>query len=258
MNTIGDYSYRKVTRFASVVALAVVTLVATGFAPVTASAQYRGDYRYNQNRTFNRSDIQRIATVNGYAEGYEEGVEDRREHNRAGYTASEVYRSARAGYEGNWRLEREYQSWFRQGFARGYQDGYYGRSRSRTYDRSRYPNYYGGNYGGNYGGGGYNQYPGYGNYPNYDNREGDLDREDVAQRAAQNGYYAGYQRGVYDAQQRNRPNPQGNGAYQYGLDGFNPEWGSSSTYQQFYRQYFIAGYNDGHSRRARSFSYRRY
>jgi hypothetical protein len=99
----------------------------------------------------------------------------------------------------------------------------------------------------------------YGSYPNgyygnsnpyyYDNREGSRDRGDVSRSAAQTGYYEGFQRGQYDAQQRNRPNPYGHGAYQFGYDGFDPSWGSASTYQQTYRQYFIQGYNDGYSQR---------
>jgi hypothetical protein len=126
-----------------------------------------------------------------------------------------------------------------------------------------YPNYNGGYYGNNYpysNSGGYygNNYPYsnsggyYGGYPNYSNREGDIDRSEVAQRAAQNGYYAGFERGQYDAQRGNRPNPQGHGAFQHGFDGFNPEWGSASTYQQSYRSSFVQGYNDGYSRRGYS------
>jgi hypothetical protein len=267
MKTQGDYSYRSIIRYASVAALAVATLVGTGFvAPTTASAQvtvYRDrysnrDWRYQQNRQFSRNDIQRIALVNGYSEGYEEGLEDRRNRRQAGYSQSDLYQSGRSGYELSWRLEREYQNWFRQGFQRGYQDGYYSRTRNRTYERSRYPNYY---YYGNSQYGQtvpYGQYPGYGGQPYYDNREGNRDREDVARSAAQTGYNAGYERGVYDAQRRNKANPQGHGAYQYGLDGFNPEWGSASIYQQYYRAYFIQGYNDGHGRRNKAYNYRRF
>jgi hypothetical protein len=270
MNTLGDYSYRSIIRFASVAALAVATLVGTGFvAPTTASAQARvyqdnrddrsqnRNWRYQQNRQFNRNDVQRIALVNGYSEGYEEGLEDRRSRRQAGYSQKDLYRSGISGYEGSWRLEREYQQWFRQGFQRGYQDGYYSRARNRTYERNRYPNYY--IFGSTQGGQPpYGQYPGYGGQPNYDNREGDKDPEDVARAGAQNGYNAGFERGQYDGQRRNKANPQGHGAYQYALDGFNPEWGSASLYQQYYRSYFIQGYNDGPGRRNRSYTYRRF
>jgi hypothetical protein len=284
MKTQGDYSYRSIVRFTSVAALAVATFVGAGFvAPTTASAQarvyqdrdyqnrdYRSEnrnWRYQQNRQFSRNDIQRIALVNGYSEGYEEGIEDRANRRRAGYSQSDLYRSGMSGYEGSWRVEREYQNWFRQGFQRGYQDGYYSRTRNRTYERSRYPNYYyygdsqygDGRYGqGRYGQVPYGQYPGYSGRPTYDDREGNKDREDVAREAAQNGYNAGFERGQYDASRRNKANPQGHGAYQYGLDGFNPEWGSASIYQQYYRAYFIQGYNDGHGRRNKAYTYRRF
>lgn len=102
---------------------------------------------------------------------------------------------------------------------------------------------------------------GYANRPYYtDNREGDIDREEVAERAAQNGYYAGFDRGAWDASRRNRANPQGHGAYEFGFDGYDPEWGSAQTYQQYYRQYFIQGYQDAYNRRSYSsrFPRRRY
>ena len=114
------------------------------------------------------------------------------------------------------------------------------RRQTTPYYGNAYPNsgYYG------------NGYP-YGNNAGYyDNREGDKDRDDVARAAAQNGYYAGFERGQYDAQRGNRANPQGHGAFQFGFDGFDPSWGSAQTYQQAYRQYFVQGYNDAYSRRS--------
>lgn len=144
-------------------------------------------------------------------------------------------------------------------------DRYYRNNNTRVYDYrnsrvdpyAQYPQYrrYPSNsypYGNN------NGYPyGYSSAPYYDNREGDLDREDVARRAAQSGYYAGFQRGQYDAANRHRANPYGHGAYQFGYDGFDPSWGSASTYQQYYRQYFIQGYNDAYSRRGYDRRYNR-
>ncbi len=120
--------------------------------------------------------------------------------------------------------------------------------RSNTYPNYGYNNSYP-NYGYN------NSYPNYGynsGYPNYgyyNNGKGKEDRDDVARSAARNGYNAGFQRGQYDASQRNRPVPQGHGAYQFGYDGFDPSWGWASTYQQTYRQYFLRGYQDGYNRR---------
>jgi hypothetical protein len=108
-----------------------------------------------------------------------------------------------------------------------------------------------------YYGNGNQPYYGNGSQPYYDNREGDIDREDVAEKAARNGYYAGFQRGQYDASRRDNPNPYGHGAYQYGFDGFDPDWGSASTYQQYYRQYFIQGYQDAYGQRGYNRQYNR-
>ena len=107
-----------------------------------------------------------------------------------------------------------------------------------------YPNY---GYSNGYPSSGY--YGGYPNYGAYNNGKGDRDRDDVARDAARNGYNAGFQRGQFDAAQRNRPVPQGHGAYTFGYDGFDPSWGWASTYQQTYRQYFLRGYQDGFNRR---------
>jgi hypothetical protein len=80
-------------------------------------------------------------------------------------------------------------------------------------------------------------------------RDGDLSRSEVAERAAYNGYRAGYVRGQYDSGGGNRLNPYGHGAYEFGLDGWSDDWGWGATYQQVYRQYFVQGYNDGFNRR---------
>jgi hypothetical protein len=244
MTTLGAYLYRNTVRVVSVAAMAAVMAVGASAAP----AQYDGhgwdDHgRGGYGSRMSRSDIQRLAIVNGYADGYEHGLGDRRNRESFNYQHADEYRNARSGYSTDWRLERDYQNWYRQGYSRGYSDAYYGRSRNRDYDRGRVDRYPSANrypaYGGGYGSGGY-----------YDNREGDKDRDDVARIAAQNGYNSGFQRGQYDAQQRNRPNPQGHGAYQFGYDGFDRSWGSASTYQQYYRQYFVQGYQDGYNRRS--------
>jgi len=130
--------------------------------------------------------------------------------------------------------------------------------RNNSYSNYPYSNqgsnygYYGNN-SGYYGNGGY--YNGYPNYGSYNNGKGDADRDEVYRRGAQNGYYSGFQRGQFDASQRNRPVPTGHGAYEFGYDGFDPSWGWASTYQQAYRQAFVQGYNDGYSRRGDSSRY---
>lgn len=78
-----------------------------------------------------------------------------------------------------------------------------------------------------------------------DNRRGDLEPREVAERAQQSGYQQGRQDGEYDAGTRNfRPNPQGHGAYQFALDGWDPNWGSGVVYQRAYRQAYLRGYNE--------------
>jgi hypothetical protein len=244
MKTLGEYLGRNIVRAISVAALAAVASVGLS-APSASAAQV---WDRGRDVRVDRNDIQRVAFINGYSDGYEQGVRDRSRRSRYYYQGADRYRSGRTGYNNDWRLEREYQGWYRQGFQRGYSDGFYGRSRNRDYDRgrwnnNRYP---------------YNNYPGYGNGGYYDNREGDKDRDDVARIAAENGYRAGFERGQYDAAQRNHANPQGHGAYQFGFDGFDPNWGSASTYQQYYRSYFVRGYQDGYNRRSYNRDYRRF
>ena len=229
MQKLSDYFYRAI-RAASVGALAVALVAGLSLAP--AQAQY-GNYGY---RNISRADVQRLALVNGYADGYEHGIMDRRYRRAPNYRDAGEYRRGLNGYDSRWGNARDYQNWYRQSYSRGYMDGFNGRTRNRDYDRGRYP--------------GYGGYPGYGAYPGYGNYRGELSSQEVARRAAQNGYNAGFQRGQWDAQQRARANPRGHGAYQYGLDGWVREWGSASTYQQYYRQYFVQGYNDGFNRRS--------
>src|SRR5438105_3600530 len=85
-----------------------------------------------------------------------------------------------------------------------------------------------------------------------------MSSDDIRQAGLATGYCDGFERGQYDRSIRaHQPNPQGHGAYQFALDGWNPEWGSAQTYQEYYRQYFIQGYADGYGRRAFNERYRR-
>lgn len=253
MRTIREY-ISSAARVGASVALAAALAVGVGLVP--ASAQYSQDRYYGHDygvndRNLGRQDIRRLAAVNGYSSGYEDGIRDRRSRRNFDYRNHDDYRQATNGYDRDWGRLNDYRGYFRQGYVQGYSDGYYQRARNRNFARnnsrvydnrnSPYDPYY------NYPS--YRDYPGYNNNRYYSNSEGDIDREEVAERAAQNGYYAGYQRGLYDAQHRARPNPTGHGAYQHGFDGFDPEWGSASTYQQYYRNYFVQGYNDAFSRR---------
>ena len=141
----------------------------------------------------------------------------------------------------------EYQDSFRRGYQQGYSDGYYGRSRNRTYEDS------------------YGTYQGYNDRGTYSDNDNDRDdyagasTSDFIQRAAQTGYRDGYERGRYDRSiGARRPNPQGHGAYEFGLDGWDASWGNQSMYRQYFRQYFLQGYEDGYYGRSSNFSMHRY
>jgi len=231
---------------------ALSAALVTGFgAPANAQGWHDRDRDHDSNSDWNLNgrDVRQVGTVNGYSDGFEHGLMDRRNRQRFDYQHTDDYRSANSGFNSSWGNYRDYQVSYRQGYGQGYSDAFYGRARNQTYDRDRArprgTNPYDA----------YSNSPGYTSPSSYDDREGDRDRGDVARTAAQNGYTAGFERGQYDAQQRNRPNPQGHGAYQFGFDGFDASWGSASTYQSNYRQYFVQGYNDGFNRRAQDSRY---
>jgi hypothetical protein len=265
MRSLGDYFYSKAARIGSALALGAVLVAGVSVSPAAAQGGHHYDNEYNnrRDRRLTLNDIRRIATITGYSDGFEHGVHDRRDRASANYRHSSEYQRATSGYENEFGSLREYQNMYRQGYAQGYSDGYYGRARNRSYDRARIYDYR------NRGGDPYANYPSYRQNPYgnngveyngryYDNREGDLDRDEVARRAAQQGYYEGFQRGQYDLRiGANRPKPTGHGAYQFGLSGWNPEWGSALTYQQYYRQYFMQGYQDGFGRRSMNRRYSR-
>jgi len=278
MRILSDYVYRKAARIGSAVALAAVLI---GVSVVPAAAQGRQHSHHDDDhygdrhddydgRRMSSSEARRVAMINGYAEGYEHGVRDRQDRASFNYRHAHGYQQATEGYTQSFGVSmRDYQNAFRQGYAKGYSDGYYGRSRSRDYNRSGISDYR------NSPVDPYANYPSYRRNPNrnndrysgngalyngryYDDREGDLDREEVARRAAQQGYYDGFYRGQYDLRQGvRRGNPQGHGAYQFALNGWNPEWGSAQTFQQYYRQYFLQGYQDGFGRRQMNRRYSR-
>lgn len=269
MKLFGEVTLKSAVRITSISALAAVIALGAGLTSASAQSSRKygdvyGNGRNGRNVNANQGDLQRHAISNGYSEGFEEGTRARRDRRNSDFRRTSPYKSARSGYNKGWNQERNYQSWYRQGFEKGFNDSFYGRARNRGYDRGNNVYYgnngsysnnggynnngggYSGNNGGYYGGnnGGY-----YGGGYGYDNSRGDLSPQEVAQRASQSGYYAGVQRGQFDAQQRNQPNPQGHGAYQFGYDGYDREWGSASTYQQAYRSSFVRGYQEGYGRR---------
>jgi len=239
----------------------------------------RGIYGRSQTSTpTSESEIRRIGVSYGYSEGFDHGVADKQSGRSFDEKHGSDYRQALTGYNPRWNMQGTYQDAFRTGYYRGYRDAYQSTRANNTYYRSRNRNpyygntnpYYGNNnpyYGNNnppYGNSdpyyGSNSGYGYGNYGTVDNRRGNKDPEEVAQIAARAGYYAGFERGQYDGtrDRRANPDPYHHGAYQFGLDGWNREWGSGQTYQQYYRGYFVQGYNDAYQRRRQTFTYRRF
>ncbi|HVG31038.1 MAG TPA: hypothetical protein VM864_15110 [Pyrinomonadaceae bacterium] len=99
----------------------------------------------------------------------------------------------------------------------------YDRDRNGVDDRyERNGGYYGNN--GGYGNGGYN----------------------VAQIAANEGYRDGLNTGASDGQRGQSYNPQRSHYYRNATDGYNSSYGSRSTYQQYYRDGFVRGYQEGY------------
>jgi hypothetical protein len=98
--------------------------------------------------------------------------------------------------------------------------GVYGRNRNGVYERGG--GYYGNN-GGYYGRGGYN----------------------VAQAAANQGYRDGLNTGASDGQRGQSYNPQRSHFYRNATTGYDSSYGNRSTYQQYYRDGFLRGYQEG-------------
>lgn len=248
MAKFGEYAYRSIARITGAAVLAAALIAGIGITPAQAATTIQIGFRDNHsNGRFNRSDILRFAAANGYADGFERGLQDRRDRRRYNYR-DQRYDRGLDGFDRRWSSnQRDYQQAYRKGFVKGYQDAFNGRNRDRAYYRDRDRWYRNGQY----------QYDDYYQNTYYNNERGDLSPNEVAERAARSGYQAGFERGQYDARQRNRANPQGHGAFQFGFDGFDPEWGSAATYQQYYRAYFIRGYEDGYNRRSNSWRFNR-
>jgi hypothetical protein len=231
--TKGDSFYSKFSRTALAVALAALVVPSFGLTPVQADSGRKAhdNGRHNdwdtdrkrdkRDRDWDRNDKGRVRVITPATSL------DRRHRNRNN-----------SRYNG--------------GYYNGYPNngGYY----------NGYPNN-GGYYNGNPNNGGYyngNPNNGYYNGGYYGNRRGDLNSREVAERGAYHGYYDGFYRGQYDRNQGvRRPNPQGHGAYQFALNGWERDWGSAQTFQQAYRQSFMRGYQDGYGRGSYRNSYKR-
>lgn len=196
-------------------------------------------------RRLSSYDILQIATANGYHEGFERGISSRNARQSSAYKRDEAYQRATGGYDNNWNVARAYQTSFRQGYARGFSDGYYRRTRNNvyegTYNERRTSGY-------NYG---------YDSNDRGDRRQVSGDPNSLGRRSAETGYRDGYDRGQYDQRSGVKtPNPQGHGAYQFGLDGWVEDMGDRSAYQSNFREYFVHGYQDGFNGRTANFAFR--
>jgi hypothetical protein len=185
-------------------------------------------------------DIAQVGIANGYHAGFARGTSNKRSGQAVAYKHDGSYQQATIGYDRAWDLQ-SYQRDFRQGYERGYEDGYGRRSRNTTYEDTythhrahRYDDH---------------------SVRDFDAREdGTIDPQSFTKRAAASGYRDGFERGEYDRRMGvRRPNPKGHGAFQFALDGWDSMWGNRSTYQQYFRQYFLKGHQDGFNRRGAEF-----
>jgi hypothetical protein len=224
--TKGDSFYSKLSRTALAVALAAGIVTSFGLTPVRAddgrgahdNGKHKGWYkdkkRDKYNGDWNRNEKGRVRTITPVT------PLDRRNRSRS---ASPYYNNGRT-----------YNAYPNNG---GYYNGGY----------NAYPN--NGYYNGGYSNNGYYNNGGYNNGAYYGNRRGDLDAREVAERGSYYGYYDGFSRGQYDRNQGiRRPNPQGHGAYQFALNGWERDFGSAQTFQQAYRSAFMQGYQEGYGR----------
>jgi hypothetical protein len=218
--------------------LAVALLCALGFtlaASGTAQAQYRHDRdRRESSRDWRRERERNRGNVydrnrNGVDDRYERGsVYDR---NRNGvddrYESGSVYDRNRNGVDDRYENSSVYDR-NRNGVDDRYESGsVYDRNRNGVDDRYERNGGYG-NSGGYYGRGGYGN-NGY----------------NIAQVAADQGYRDGLNTGASDGQRGQSYNPQRSHYYREATDGYNSSYGNRATYQQYYRDGFVRGYQEG-------------
>jgi hypothetical protein len=217
------------SRASALATLLAVSLCVLHVASPTDAAQRRGRGR----------GVMNVGYATGYASGFEAGRDDRQSRDRFNYRDHGTYEDADRGYKDEYGPKSAYQRSFRSGYQAGYSDGYYGRQRNNQY--SSYTDPY------------------YSRDPGYSVPAGYLDTRDLRQRAQYYGYRDGHSRGEYDRRIGARqPKPEGHGAYQTAANGWVESLGSQGEYQQIYREYFIAGYQDGFGRRPVNRRFRRY
>jgi hypothetical protein len=167
-----------------------------------------------------------VASAAGYDSGHAKGIEDRKSGVSYGYREDEIYRRATRGYYPSLGEETRYQMVFRQIYARGYSDGFNGRERYTDTEIAIQTDEL------------------VQALPSASRSE--TDAIPIDSRPSESGYRTGHERGAHDRQiGTTKPNPQGHGAYQFALDGWDSTLGDRSAYQQEYRTSFVRGYDDG-------------
>jgi len=89
----------------------------------------------------------------------------------------------------------------------------------------------------------------------YNQNDRPLNRNDLVQVAALNGYGDGYEHGLQDRRNRQGFNYQHDETYRQATEGFNGRWGNLGIYQSTFRQYYAQGYSDAFYGRERSRNY---
>jgi hypothetical protein len=171
----------------------------------------------------------------GYRDGARAGGEDARDGRTFEYQRHRDYRDGDRGYQSRSGRRDDYTQQYRDGFVAGYRDGYYsgggrGARRGPTGGRPVPP---------------FDSRPGYGSGPGNRSRGG-YGRAPVVDIAHGNGFEDGYQRGLDDGRDRDRPDPWRHSRYRNADQGYRRDYGPRSVYQQAYRAAFEQGYEQGY------------
>lgn len=171
----------------------------------------------------------------GYRDGAQAGADDARDGRPFEYQRHRDYRDADNGYERREGPRARYQEQYRAGYLAGYRDAYYsggGRGAGSAVERGRpFP--------------GYGARPGYRNGPAFGSRAGS-GQAPIVDIAEGNGFEDGYQQGLVDGRDRDRPEATRHSRYRNADQGYRREYGPRRVYQQAYRAAFEQGYDRGY------------
>lgn len=220
------FSTSRTTRLASTLALAL--LASTVAAAPAAAQSWPGAQR---NRGY-----QTHAYEYGYRDGLARGERDGRDNRAYALDQHREYQRADRGYERRDGDLRSYQQEYRNAFATGYREGYERYGRGTAGQR-----------------GGVNRYPGYpssggsNRYPDYPStRQDGRSGYGYSSPGYDAGYSDGYEKGVDDADDRDRFDPLRHGRYKSADRGYDRRYGSKDAYKNIYREGFRVGYERGY------------